>query len=147
MCESWWGNWINNTGLWFWQELKDRSVCWDKLKFGGGVYGTRKKKNSSSAAGFFFFFCRHISTEKTTETWNEKNNENLTPNLTILINFRPSISRYKASRHHQHVQGLVKLKHHIKLYCTNKTKQFYATGSQCTHRIAPSLEMAAINSA
>jgi len=69
----------------------------------------------------------------------------LTHNLTILINFTLGISRYKSSRHHQHVQELVKLKHHIKLYCTNKTKQFYATGSQCTHKIAPSLEMAAIN--
>lgn len=47
-CDSWWGSWMNNAGLWSWQDLKNGNVCWDRLKFGGGVRGTRK--NSSSAA-------------------------------------------------------------------------------------------------
>lgn len=51
---------MSNTGLWSWQELRDGNVCWDRLKFGGGVGGTRK--NSSSAAEGFF-----CSTEKITE--------------------------------------------------------------------------------
>lgn len=56
---------MKNAGLWSWQDLKNGNVCWDRLKFGGGVSGTRKK-NSSSAAKYFFFY-RYFSTDKNTE--------------------------------------------------------------------------------
>lgn len=72
-CDSWWGSWMKNAGLWSWQDLKNGNVCWDRLKFGGGVSGTRKK-NSSSAAKYFFFY-RYFSTDKNTEAWNEQINE------------------------------------------------------------------------